>query len=90
MFRSADIPDTPLPSNVGKLPQGISFFPFVCLLISVSFALAGHKSGTFTFRQLLESLLGIRLETAESDGEKGERGMRINELQRKSERQGEC
>ncbi len=47
--------------------------PFVCLLISASFSRSGHKSGTFAFRQLLESLLGIWLETAESNGERGER-----------------
>lgn len=47
--------------------------PFVCLLISVSFSRSGHKSGTFAFRHLLESLLGIWLETAESNRERGER-----------------
>lgn len=51
-----------------------SVSPFVCLLISVSFSGSGHKSGTFAFRQLLERLLGIWLETAESNGrERGER-----------------
>lgn len=50
-----------------------SVSPFVCLLISVSFSCSGHKSCTLALRQLLEGLLGIWLETAESNGNRGER-----------------
>lgn len=68
-----------MPGNSRKA----SLSPFVCRLISVSFPRSGHKSATFAFRQPLESLLGIWLETAESNRERGRKeGIRINELQR--------
>lgn len=84
LFSNLTLPDlTEIPDSRKALVS-----PFVCLLICVSLSLSGHKSRSFPFRQLLESLLGIRLETAESNGEKGERAIRINELHRLSASQG--